>query len=135
MATVDDVLRALAGEGSTAEPADGHPGVFLLTSYRGSPVQPPARLLLTDADLQALLRVMATEDVHVLWPDVDVETGAYYMLVSLLDEEMERYDLMVDTLRVSADGVRATPRSGWHRQLPVAEGEDYSWESEGRSAR
>ena len=128
LATVEQLLRVLAAEGTATSPGD-HAGGLVLTAYRGAPVQPPARLLVTDADLHALLRALATEDVQVLWPDVDVDTGAFYLLLSLLEEELQRYDLQVDVLRVGPDGVRATPRPGWQREPVLDPDESYTWDA------
>jgi hypothetical protein len=127
MPSVDDVLRDLADEGTATRPGSRR-GELLITTYRGRPVEPPTRLMLNDRDLEALLARMATSDLRSLWPDVDRGTAAYYLFLTLLEEEMQRYDLQVEVLEVTSHDVRATPRSGWTRDLGIEpDAEGYIW--------
>jgi hypothetical protein len=99
--TLEKFLRDLADEGTVATREGARLGEHLITVRYGGPLDPPIRLRVTEAALQALLDDYAAMDLSELWPGVDRRTAGYYLFLVNLDEEVGMFGGKVELIEIS----------------------------------
>ena len=105
--TVEGLARLLREEGTDCEveTAGGH---LLIRGDGRETWEPPVRLAMSDADLQAYVRACADSGPD-LWPEVSPVVGGYRLFLIHLDETLATKAVPGSAIRATPDGLVSSP--------------------------